>query len=205
MNNIVKSGQFRVNQIDQKFLIPGHTYLPCDQDFGLIEKEKKFYKMIYVPADWAKVVQQACKKKPFIVHEMTSDQFLQTKSLLSQITNRKKSVLGGKVSWRKMVHIQAKESRYLTMLYKTTFDEKEEFSSIDLKKRKPPPMAPLSLLYPHGREVNSFKIKDIRELMAFIPPIQFTHRVAKTKTDDGVTKHQAYSKRLNIKTVIFED
>lgn len=44
MNHMVKSDQFRVTQIDQKVLIPGHTYLPCDQDFGLIERRKSFTK-----------------------------------------------------------------------------------------------------------------------------------------------------------------
>lgn len=60
MNYIVKSDEFRVEQIDHNivFLIPGHTYLPCDQDFGLIGGEKKVHKMIYVPADWAKVVKK---------------------------------------------------------------------------------------------------------------------------------------------------
>lgn len=83
-----------------------------------------------------------------------------------------------------MVHIQAKESSYLMMLYKNTFDENEEFSSLDLKKRKPKGREPLSLLYPHGREVNSLKLKDIRELMAFIPPIH-QEFYNKLQTDDN--------------------
>lgn len=127
----MKSDEFRVEQIDHKFLIPGHTYLPCDQNFGLIEREKKVHKMIYVPACWTKVVKSACKRRPFIVHEMTSGKYFSTSSLLKQITNRKKNLLEEKVSWRKIVNIQANKPNYLTMLYKNEFDENLELSSIN--------------------------------------------------------------------------
>lgn len=38
---IVANDKYCVNEIDYKFLVSGHSYLPCDQDFGLIEKQKK--------------------------------------------------------------------------------------------------------------------------------------------------------------------
>lgn len=40
-NYIVASSSFTVEEVDHKFLVSGHSYLPCDQDFGLIEKQKK--------------------------------------------------------------------------------------------------------------------------------------------------------------------
>jgi len=30
--------------INQKFFIPGHSFSTCDQDFGIIEKEKRYHK-----------------------------------------------------------------------------------------------------------------------------------------------------------------
>lgn len=44
-NFIVANDKYSVNEIDHKFLVSGHLYLPCDQDFGLIEKEKKITKI----------------------------------------------------------------------------------------------------------------------------------------------------------------
>jgi len=37
-NFIVYSGHLYPTQIDHKFLVSGHSYLPCDRDFGVIEK-----------------------------------------------------------------------------------------------------------------------------------------------------------------------
>lgn len=39
-NYIVANTSLSVNEIDHKFLVSGHSLLPCDQDFGLVEKQK---------------------------------------------------------------------------------------------------------------------------------------------------------------------
>lgn len=31
--------------VDQTFFIPGHSFSNCDQDFGIIERGKKFHKL----------------------------------------------------------------------------------------------------------------------------------------------------------------
>lgn len=62
-NYIVASTSFTVEEIDHKFLLSGHSYLPCDQDFGLIEKEKKFHPDVHLPNDWITVILSARKKK----------------------------------------------------------------------------------------------------------------------------------------------
>lgn len=54
-------------EIDHKFLVSGHSFLPCDQDFGLIEKQKKHHQNIFVPNDWHSVIKNARKKIPFIL------------------------------------------------------------------------------------------------------------------------------------------
>lgn len=35
--------------IEHRFLIPGHTRLPCDRDFALIEKQKNRVVQVYSP------------------------------------------------------------------------------------------------------------------------------------------------------------
>jgi len=62
-NYIVASTSFTVEEIDHKFLLSGHSYLPRDQDFGLIEKERKFHPDVYLPNDWDTVILSARKKK----------------------------------------------------------------------------------------------------------------------------------------------
>lgn len=50
-------------EIHHKFLVSGHSYLSCDRDFGVIEKEKRYHPEMYVPNDWIKVIENARKKK----------------------------------------------------------------------------------------------------------------------------------------------
>ena len=49
--------------------IPGHSYLDCDRDFGLIEKLKLKIEKISVPSEWIKIVKNANFENPYyIVH-----------------------------------------------------------------------------------------------------------------------------------------
>ena len=54
----------RYQQIDHFFLVRGHTFLPNDRDFSVIEKRKRVEKA-YIPADWVQVVATAKASKPF--------------------------------------------------------------------------------------------------------------------------------------------
>lgn len=66
---ITTHSDFTVENIDHKFFLSGHSYLACDQDFGLIEKKKKLFKNIFVPDDWDEVIKAARKKKTFFRDE----------------------------------------------------------------------------------------------------------------------------------------
>lgn len=43
-------------EIEHTFLVPGHTFLPCDADFGIIEKVKRKTQVVYVPGQWADLI-----------------------------------------------------------------------------------------------------------------------------------------------------
>ena len=87
-----------------KFLLFGQTYLPNDQDFGIIEKSKRFHGDIFVPHDLVAAVAEAKKTKPhFVVTELTYDDFVSTKALLDNAVNRKVTVDEESV---KCLHIQ---------------------------------------------------------------------------------------------------
>lgn len=62
-NYMVASPNFIVEEIDHKFLVSGHSFLPCVQDFGVIEKEKNFHPHIFVRQDWHHVIYQYKKEK----------------------------------------------------------------------------------------------------------------------------------------------
>lgn len=111
-NYIVDRNDFVVEKLDHKLLVSGHSYLPCDQDFGIIEKNKKFHQNIFVPKDWKGVVTTARKKKPFQVVEIQSQDFISTQALEKNITNRKIATDGRKVEWIKMQWMQLRRAIY---------------------------------------------------------------------------------------------
>ncbi|CAG9814746.1 unnamed protein product [Phaedon cochleariae] len=51
-----------VKEINLKFFVSGHSFSTCDQNFGVIDKEKKYHENIYKPDDWVSVIRHAKKK-----------------------------------------------------------------------------------------------------------------------------------------------
>ena len=66
---LVANGIFHT--IEQKFLVSGHSFMPCDRDFALVEKRKKVTKA-YVPSDLHAIVKSARYTPPFTIVDMTS-------------------------------------------------------------------------------------------------------------------------------------
>lgn len=171
-NYITASPDFKVEKIDHKFLVSGHSYLPCDQDFGLIEKQKKFHPRIFIPEEWQTVIRNARKKNPFTVIEMKKSDFISTKILERNITNRKTSEAKTKVEWLKIQWLRFRKESPYTIQYKYSNSEDSYFDTIDISKRKQTSQDnQLPLLYPTGNIINDKKKQNLLELMALIPPI----------------------------------
>ncbi|GLV44548.1 hypothetical protein CBL_12105 [Carabus blaptoides fortunei] len=50
-----------IKTIMHKFLEPGHTYIECDRDFGLIEKKKKKIPQVFIPKHWTTIIQKSSR------------------------------------------------------------------------------------------------------------------------------------------------
>jgi len=179
-NYVVQSDNFKVTEIDHKFLVSGHTYLPNDQDFGLIEKNKRFHSDIYVPDDWIKVIETAKKKSPqIVIKRMKNENFISTKDLEANSVNKKKTGDGEKVSWMDIQWIHFDQDHPNVMFFKTSNDPEALFSTVDLSKRakgRPKSTAniTLPLSYPDGKPIARAKLVDLKALLNFIPPIHHT-------------------------------
>ena len=84
---LVASGMY--DQIEQTFLVSGHSYLPCDRDFAQIERRKKVTKT-FVPADIKKMIQGACHKHPFTAITMEAEDFKDFQKMADNILNTTK-------------------------------------------------------------------------------------------------------------------
>lgn len=68
------------------FPIRGHSYLPNDQDFGLIGKKKKLATKVEVPEMWDKAVKEARKHpSPFDLKVMTHEDFFDMKNAVEPL------------------------------------------------------------------------------------------------------------------------
>lgn len=181
MMKYVQSSENSVEVIEQKFLVPGHSFLPNDRDFGAIEVAAK-KKQIFVPTDCYSVMASEKKSNKIIVCEMTKDDFLSTSQLKTAITKRKKNITNEPVNWLRMQHIryekQLGQLEY-RIQYKESLSDFHEFMVLDLYlARNRNRGRPLSLknieqllLHPNGLRVTEAKKKDMMDLLPFIPPV----------------------------------
>lgn len=50
-----------ITQVIHQYPEPGHSFLPCDRSFGLIEKNKRRKERVYTPEEWRNLVQKTSK------------------------------------------------------------------------------------------------------------------------------------------------
>ena len=78
----------RLFEIDHVYLVPGHSFMPCDRAFGNIERKVTNMGVIYTPDDYIDVIMTATSTG-FPVIKMTQENFLDYGSLLQHVTKRK--------------------------------------------------------------------------------------------------------------------
>ena len=67
-----------LKEVHMDFMVSGHSYLPCDRGFGVIEKACKSRQKIQCPDHYEKIIK---KLKGTQATKMTSDDFCHIKSL----------------------------------------------------------------------------------------------------------------------------
>ena len=172
----------RFEQVDHKFLVRGHTYLPNDRDFAHIEKRKESAR-VYVPKDWELVVREARPLSPFTVVPMESSKFLDFAELSKQYTHRKKDadkkpVLISKAVWMNFGQgedISGELKKHPNEVWlRYSYNTDEPWSKVSLlkgrKKLPPSRVVPLPEKYPNGHAVKSKKLEDLERMIPFLPP-----------------------------------
>ena len=189
---LVFHGMF--TRIDHKFLVRGHTYLPCDRDFAQIEK-KKGSEVVYLPDDWEKIIKSARIADPFLIQKMEKEKFLDFASLPKNFTLRKKDSLGNPVlfSTASWLNFGVGEERGKTISHpgeywmRKTFSAEEPWQKVCIlkgRKKLPPPIdTEFPVKYPDGHPINPKKANDLKSMIPFLPP---TSREFYTSLQDHV-------------------
>lgn len=154
-----------IETVDHKFLVPGHSYMECDQNFGLIEKTKKQQQYVFVPDDWVKVVTGTSRR--FQVIRMDEKDFLSSEKMNE---NLKDSVDGiSQFQW-----LRFKKEEPLTILFKKSLNEDlafEKYSMVKPKVGRPQTIFTLKKLHEVPPKITTAKFKDLQTLLPFLPPI----------------------------------
>ena len=79
----------RLKRVELVFLVSGHSYMPCDRSFGLIEKRIRTHDTVYTTKDYVDIIRSS--NKSFRVVEMRLHDFLDLKSLMKAATIRRAS------------------------------------------------------------------------------------------------------------------
>ena len=70
---IVSSSDYPFTQIDHKFMVSGHSFLPNDRDF---ESARRKQQHLYVPEHWYDLIRTARHRNPFTVSAMDTADFI---------------------------------------------------------------------------------------------------------------------------------
>lgn len=158
--------------IDLKYLVSGHSRLPNDTDFGLIERKLKQYSNVYSPKQYYDIIEKS-RAKPFIIHELQHEDFESTDQLYNAITNREKTIDGLNVNWMNMSWIRLERKKPFQMQFKYKFNEKQ-FKVVNFEKRGNKLKSLFEVItkkqYERERGISEIKKKDLIELLKFIPP-----------------------------------
>ncbi|CAH0558680.1 unnamed protein product [Brassicogethes aeneus] len=156
-----------IESVDHRFLISGHSYNECDQDFGLVElRKKKVLTDLYVPEHWANLIASSCRK--FMVVTMQDEDFVNVCTLFPYF---KKAVQG----IRDMQWFHFEKKHPYTLFYKNNAaSDIGSFSTIQMKStragRNLATYRELSVVAEKPK-IKALKYANLMELLMFVPPI----------------------------------
>ena len=165
---VVLKGLFEC--VDHKFLTPGHTYLPSDRDFALIEKKKRESE-VYVPNQWYNLVEQTRRINPFTVFRMNLDEFKNLKTFSKNFVNRKKNAEKEKLCFQKISWFRISKHDPAKILIRYTLKDDEPWKTWNIGKAKVKLDSSVLLVSKYNGDIpiNSKKVVDLMKMKSFIP------------------------------------
>ena len=166
----------RFDLVKHYFLMPGHSYMPCDRDFGNLETFLKG-REIYTTDHYVELMREARRENPFTVVEMSADQFYDLLPLQSLITKTQLSKANFKEG--RLFVYRANYKQGMKIHHNYFEDDGNEISQIvKLQKGKRTTYSPeifdltsvdLPQKYPQGVAWREDKLADLNHLQQFIP------------------------------------
>lgn len=156
--------------------------MACDRDFGLIEQEKKRRQNIYTPQQYVDVVLRARRSQPFIAYLMNSNDFVSLDSLIKKVTKKTVTMSGKKLDFRKIMVMSLSKDKPLSYRVKWNHSDLVTWEEVDLSKKSKGRRSKhnpdlifanevLAKKYNEKIPIPAAKLKDLNELLLFVPPV----------------------------------
>jgi hypothetical protein len=84
-----------MSTVDYRFLISGHSFIVCDQDFGITEKTKRKPQFVSVQSDWMNINSKASQK--FMAIQITTSNLISLEPMNNTIKDPVKRI--HKMQW----------------------------------------------------------------------------------------------------------
>lgn len=162
---LVASGWFE--SIECRFLVSGHSFMPCDQDFAMIEKRKKRVAAM-VPTEIKEMIQSSKLNNPFEVVDIEDGDIIDFSVMANQFLNTTKmgisNVTGIKVTMQSLLKG--------CVLTKLTYGDIENWQEMKVAKRGVNLMnIPEDLpKVKTGRVIDEKKANDLLKMLDYLEP-----------------------------------
>ena len=149
------------------YLESGHSYLPNDTDFGVIERSKNKQIGIYGFDQWKNLIRM-CGFNLFGMNGKVKD----WKEVQRNLTFRGSNSVDEKVSWLNIKWLKICKDNPGMMFYKTSHATNAEVKEANFAKKNQKPMNEISLLplYEEPIKLTYEKSKDMQWMIQFVPP-----------------------------------
>ena len=114
--------KFSLSSINHKYLEKGHTQNENDSIHSVVESASRNIS-VYTTPQWAATVRHARPKQPYIVKEMSVEDFYDFKSMSTELKNFETNVDNDKVYWNSFKTLMFSESSPNVFLYQTDYEE----------------------------------------------------------------------------------
>lgn len=165
----------RFNKIYHYFPIRGHSFLPCDRDFGCVKRVIKKHDRIYIPEEYQEIILSSRKKQPFTVKLIRHNDIIDFKKWWPTDYKKTCSILVSGDNTRKENFAVSNYRQFLydssTPGYVTTWNYINGFLSYTfklLKQHKESPSLPTAGAYKDPLPINEKKVEDIKKVMQYM-------------------------------------
>lgn len=171
--SIVQTNTFGFKTVVQRYPELGHSFLPCDRCFGLIEQKKRKIERVFIPETYKNMVKETCADK-FHVIDVVPDNMLYNFSEYLKPFFKKNFISSTKTKFTLMLYRTMEYNEnglFCSVIANTNTREKFIIHKSNLQNIFTVEHQQLPSLYQSSIKIKAAKLQDVRALAAkYVPP-----------------------------------